>query len=218
MPVTVQKNPRIRRMPEMSQLKADDMKRLTLKLDKQFVKNEAKLFRTEGGSGGSKWAALNPEYAKRKKAMLSGALKELRAIRGKEKKAGVRRRKSGGGVPRLGTVNRVLQLSGSMADTLRKRGESDHIADWKLRKHSGTVSLGTKHELAAIHAGGGGLLSTGGRSGAMSGGLPARDPIQMTGQQQRQYLKMVANDLKRNKLGRMIKTVEAWRPATGRAG
>ncbi len=219
MPVTVKKNPRIKDLPQMLQLDAADMRRLTLALDRQFVKNEKRLFASEGASGGGRWAPLSPDYAERKTRMLKGALSELRQTRRKERGAGLRRRKSGGGVPRLGTVDRILQLSGSMADSLRERNDSDHVAEWKLRTSVGTIRLGTKHELAAYHAGGGSLFSTGGRSGASVGGLPVRDPIQMTTSQGKQFEQIVSKDLRKNKLGRMTRALRAWRPTvSARAG
>ncbi len=60
---TSQVNPRIKTLPQMMQLDKRDMKTMTTAVDVLFVKNEARLFSTEGASGGGEWPALSPNYA-----------------------------------------------------------------------------------------------------------------------------------------------------------
>jgi hypothetical protein len=68
----VQVNPRIRRLEDVAKLNRADMGMLTATVDRQFTKNETRLFSTQGASGGRSWPALSPGYAKQKRSRYPG--------------------------------------------------------------------------------------------------------------------------------------------------
>lgn len=135
-------------------------------LDAEFRANETKLFSSQGASGGSRWPALSPEYAKRKAGLRRADLKQSRMMRG----LGFRR-----GITIAG--QKILVLGGGLRDSLTKSGP-DHISEvlpgGKMR-----FAFGTSYPLAHYHHEGG-------------PNLPVRDPIQHTDEQMGRYQKIAA--------------------------
>lgn len=79
--VKVTNNPRLVDLTRMFALSDADMRPMLRDVDKLFRASQRTQFGSEGGSGGSKWPALSPAYARRKpkgkKIMaLSGNLRE----------------------------------------------------------------------------------------------------------------------------------------------
>ncbi len=66
--ITAAVNPAMSELHKIVELNRDDMKKLTVSMDTLFVKNEKRLFATEGSSGGPKWKPLNKKYAKAKRS------------------------------------------------------------------------------------------------------------------------------------------------------
>ena len=60
-------------MEEALKMKTSDLKKMSVQMDRVFVKNEKRLFASEGSSGGSKWKPLSAAYAKAKKKRFPGA-------------------------------------------------------------------------------------------------------------------------------------------------
>jgi phage gpG-like protein len=70
--VTVETNPRLRDLRTALRLDQSDMQEILRLVDDRFVTNERRLFATEGSSGGSKWAPLDPKYKKAKQKKFPG--------------------------------------------------------------------------------------------------------------------------------------------------
>lgn len=65
-------------------LQAADMRTLTTQLDTSFREYEARMFATEGASGGRRWPALSPRYRRRKSKLFPG--RKIMQARGKGRK------------------------------------------------------------------------------------------------------------------------------------
>lgn len=65
-------NPRVRDLRRMLQLDTHDMRVMAGLCDTRFRSNEAKLFASEGSSGGERWRALSTAYAKQKRRRFPG--------------------------------------------------------------------------------------------------------------------------------------------------
>ncbi len=115
---------KVRTLPELMALDKDDVKTITGWMDTRFVKNEKKLFTSEGSSGGRKWAALSPRYKKRKR--------KIRAKGGKK------------------SLGKIMQLTGDLRKTLVNKGDDGHVAFGTV-KPSVVISLGTRDRKAAWH-------------------------------------------------------------------
>lgn len=167
---------RVRTIEELVELSARDLGTMTLRADRIFRRLMARLYDTEGASGGRKWRPLSPDYARWKTRTLRGALETLRAenreiarIRGRRPPA----------TPRLGSVDKILRFSGEMRDSFAERGGA-HVAEWAARPRY-LIRLGSRVPYAAFHAPG----------RLHNPRLPVRDPRQMTARQKDELLAAV---------------------------
>lgn len=163
---TVTQNPRIRSIQDIASVDGLFMRTCLVKVDQKFRDNESKLFTSEGSSGGSRWRALSPEYARRKAGMRRRDLVESKRF----KTAGLHRRPAIAG-------RTILVLGGGLRESLRSPSNPDHIAQVEGR----TLVVGTSYELANRHFEGG-------------PNLPRRNPIQHTAGQKLAYLGIVRDE------------------------
>ena len=140
-----------------------DMDRMLRKLDMIFRKYERRLFSTEGASGGRKWKALSPAYAKWKRRHARG-----RKIMVLGKREGKSLRKS-------------LTMVGG-----------DHTARWTISLTGGipTFFLGTQDILAAWHIN---PAVLGIVNDAYNPNMPHRDTLQMKPAQRNELLKVLSD-------------------------
>ena len=61
-------NPELSKLGKIVIMNRDDMKKMTFSMDTLFIKNERRLFATEGSSGGVKWKKLSKAYSKAKRS------------------------------------------------------------------------------------------------------------------------------------------------------
>jgi phage gpG-like protein len=65
-------NPRLGTVADVARLDMRDMATMTAQVDTRFTAHERTLFASEGASGGPRWPALSPAYAKAKRRRFPG--------------------------------------------------------------------------------------------------------------------------------------------------
>lgn len=177
------------------QLDRDDMQRITKALDAEFRKHMRRQFQSEGAHGGDAWAPLSARYAERKRRLLSGALSQMRS-----ENRQISRLRGGRGprTPSLASSMKILQLTGSLRDSLATDNR-EHVAEWYL-KPKPTVRLGSSNEIGAYHA----------DTRVHNPQLPVRDPRSMTTSQRRDMYDIVGAELKK-KIKRLERAFRALR-------
>lgn len=189
---------RVMSLRESFRLTSPEAKDILRSLDSLFVREEKKLFSSEGSSGGSKWKALDPAYAKQKKRALGGALRQMRSENRSIGRMTGRRPRT----PSLKSANKILQFTGEMADSFRKLKHPDHVATFSLRPRI-LFKLGSRNELAQYHAEG-------------RPPMPRRDPLQMTGGTRSKYFKLAQRGFEQ-KLRRVMRAMKALTRDLGRS-
>ncbi len=175
--ITATANPAIHQIDDIIDLTVNDMKKLTAAVDSLFVKNEKRLFSTEGASGGLKWKPL-------KKATLD-AKKRSRSARSKIKK------RASGAPLRPAVSLKIMQRTGELRKGLSTKGHPDHVAKWANLGSNAIIGIGVRNILPVYH-------------GAVRGRrknprLPRRSVFQMKPQQRKGYYAILFKrfDLKR---------------------
>lgn len=117
-------------------------------VDRKFMALERDLFNTQGESGKSAWAPLDPAYEKRKAAWF----KQRRAVRTSQREAA----KYFLARPKLSAIgqNKILQLTGGLKMSLVSPG-SQHFAGYQRLKDRVDILVGTRNPLAKFHFKGG---------------------------------------------------------------
>ncbi len=186
--ITAAVNPAMSKLHKILELNRDDMKKMTVSMDTLFVKNEKRLFATEGSSGGVKWKKLKPETLKAKKRRATGVRK-------------IKRR--GFSIPLTGTSLKIMQRTGRLRKGLSVKKDPDHVVRFSLVSRSAWIGIGVKSILPVYH-------------GAVRGRrknpkLPRRSVFQMKPQQRRGYYQVLFKrfDLKRKQWMRSIRAGRA---------
>lgn len=173
-PMLDRANPRVKTLSQSFRFDDNEARALLRELDTAFRKLERRLFKTEGVSGGRGWKPLSDRYARWKTRMLKGTLRELR----RENRQVSRLRGKRARTPSLGSVDKILQLSGQMKDSFINKSDPEHIAQYRLRP-SVAFTMGSSNPIAPYH---------GSRDSRRV--IPFRDPIKMTTRQRTQLINL----------------------------
>ena len=161
-------NPRIGELEKLAEFTQNELRGMTIEIDKEFCKNEVMQFKSEGSSGGRKWPPLSSEYAARKAAM---------------------RRRRVMVDDRPVTGRKVMQLTGLGRKSLTQKSHPDHIATYFGSATQALITVGTQVTHLAYHI----AFST---NPLYNKRMPHRDTLQMTAAQEERYIDIVARRMK----------------------
>jgi hypothetical protein len=134
--------PRLRSCAQAFSITAHDFEGQILSLFGALHRRQEKeIFKTEGAASGAKWAALDPKYAARKKAITAAAGQVKRQV----KAAGLK-------VPKLFPRGaKILVLSGDMKERFVNSGRPEYIQEALVGKTSVLYRFGAESEIAGYH-------------------------------------------------------------------